>query len=117
MRQSAINCLIFNSKPQTLRHYHVKSYPEFCVKIVRGFACTPARQDRSQLGAKMFDGLDFNTVAPRSPCPNPHGRQSAAEIRRLSIRKNPIIAEIGGQSDAEDFAKLTQLCQHRRGWP
>lgn len=51
----------FKYKTANLHHYHTKSYPEFCVKIVHGFACT-APAERSQLGAKMFDQMNPNTV-------------------------------------------------------
>lgn len=88
-----------------LRHYHVKSYPEFCVKIVRGYACSP-NEKRFQLGAKIFDPMNPNTVA--LPLPKPLATRSA-EIA-AHIRQNPKIADVESHAIAS-FTKLTHLCQ------
>ncbi len=95
----------FQYKTANLRHYHVKSYPEFCVKIVRGFACTPTEK-RSQLGSKMFTEMDANSVS--LPLPEPLATRSA-EIA-AQIRQNPKIADIESHAIAS-FTKLTHLCQ------
>lgn len=95
----------FQYKTANLRHYHTKSYPEFCVKIVRGFACTPPDK-RSQLGAKMFDEMNPNTV----PLPlNTNHATRSAEIAH-TLRQNPKITETEARAIAR-FTKLTQLCQ------
>jgi hypothetical protein len=88
-----------------LRHYHVKSYPEFCVKIVRGYACSP-NEKRFQLGTKIFDPMNPNTVD--LPLPEPLATKSA-EIA-AQIRQNPKIADIEANAITA-FTKLTQLSQ------
>ncbi len=95
----------FQYKTANLRHYHTKSYPEFCVKIVRGFACTPPDK-RSQLGAKMFDEMNPNTV--HLPLNTAHATH-AAEIAH-TLRQNPKVAAIESRA-IDRFTKLTQLCQ------
>lgn len=95
----------FTYETANLRHYHVKSYPEFCVKIVRGFACTPTAQ-RSQLGSKMFDKMNPNTTS--LPMPRTlldHAAQIAAQIRKTPQVADPEIKAISR------YKKLTQLCQ------
>lgn len=95
----------FQYKTANLRHYHVKSYPEFCVKIVRGFACTPSAQ-RSQLGAKMFAEMDTDGIH----LPLPAALASKSAEFAATLRSNPKIADIEARAIAQ-FTKLTQLCQ------
>jgi hypothetical protein len=96
----------FDCQTANLRHYHVKSYPEFCVKIVRGFPCTPIAE-RSQLGAKMFAALDTDTVfLPLSAALAAKSAEIAAQIRA-----NQQVAHIETACIAR-FETLKQLCQH-----
>ena len=95
----------FKYKNVNLRHYHTKSYPEFCVKIVRGFACTPFDK-RSQLGSKMFDEMNPNTVT--LPLPKRLSNRSADIAHK--IRQSPKIADIESRAIAS-YTKLKNLCQ------
>lgn len=64
-----------------LRHFHVKTRPEFAVKIVRGFGCTDLA-DRGQLGRAMFDAFDTNDVPlPPDPATATRAAEFAGQMR------------------------------------
>ncbi|MEM6617849.1 MAG: glycosyltransferase family 2 protein [Pseudomonadota bacterium] len=49
----------FDYARANLRHYHLRSPPEFAVKVVKGFACTDLAT-RGQLGMAMYDAWDLD---------------------------------------------------------
>lgn len=94
----------FDYSVANLRHYHVKTRPEFAVKIVRGFGCTDLA-NRGQLGRAMFDAFDTNDV--HLP-PDPATAARAAHFAR-QMRANLFV----GAEEATAIARhraLIDLC-------
>lgn len=94
----------FDYRFANLRHYHVKSRPEFAVKIVRGFGCTEAA-NRGQLGRAMYDLFDTNDVSLPMPTLMAERMVEAAAQMRADAKVREVEAAC-----IERFQHYSNLC-------